>query len=108
MDIPHPRTASAAPSRDERSSATARPDTVLVVEVPSEGAGRSLIDHLSRFHAELAPLDDTHCTVRVDLRERTIEALIEALKLVRRWQSCIGTQTLRARFGAHVYKLSPE
>jgi hypothetical protein len=102
------RTARPAPRRDGNNSAAARPYSVLVVEVPSEGAGRSLIDHLSRLHAEFAPLDDAHCTVRVELKERTIEALIDALKLVRRWQSCVGVQTLRARFGAHVYRLSPE
>jgi hypothetical protein len=70
-------------------------DPVVVVEVPDEDAGLSLVDHLARLHAELRPVDDTRCAVRIELPERTLEALIDLFKRLRRWQSRNGVRTLR-------------
>ena len=109
MGIAQPEThqrAALGPNGNEKTSVAAKREPVLVVEVPDERVGLSLIDHLFGFHAELGPLDDTHFTVRVELRDRTLDALIDVFKLVRRWQSCVGLQTLRARLGSRVYTLS--
>ena len=78
---------------------------LVVVEVPSARDGLSLIDHLPRLHAELSPIDDERCTVRVELADQTFEVLRDTLERVRRWQSCVGVHALRARVGTHVYTL---
>ena len=80
--------------------------SVVVVEVPGERAGLSLISHLSRLHAELSPVDDEHCVVRVELREQTLEALIDIFRRLRGWQSWVGVRTLRAHFGKRVYTIT--
>jgi hypothetical protein len=109
MNASGPKTqkrAAGGPNGNEETSVAAQREPVLVVEVPDERVGLSLIDHLSGFHAELSPLDDTQCAVRVELRERTLEVLTDVFKLIRRWQSCVGVQTLRAHFGSRVYTIS--
>ena len=93
-------------NRRGRISIGARRDSV-VVEVPSERIGLSLINHLARLHAELSPVDDERCCVRVEMGEPSLEALIDILKRVRRWQACVGVQTLRAQVGRQVYILNP-
>jgi hypothetical protein len=90
----------------DRSTSVADRDSVVVVEVPDEHAGLSLINHLSRLHAELSPVDDTRCAVRVELRERTLEALIDIFRRVRSWMSYVGVRTLRAHFGKRVYTIT--
>lgn len=84
----------------------ARRDSV-VVEVPNERIGLSLINHLARLHAELSPAENERCCVRIELKERSVEALIDILELLRRWQACVGVHTLRAQAGRHVYTLNP-
>jgi hypothetical protein len=91
----------------ESCASAAALDSVVVVEVPDEHAGLSLINHLSRLHAELSPVDDARCAVRVELRERTLEALIDVFKRLRTWQSCVGVRTLRAHLGERVYTITP-
>jgi hypothetical protein len=78
----------------------------VVLELPNERAGVSLIDHLARLHAELSPIDDERCCVRVEPAAPTLEALIDIFRRVRRWQTCAGVRILRAHVGRHVYTLS--
>ena len=93
--------------RSERCASAAAHDSVVVVEVPNEGAGLSLIDHLCRLHAELSPADDARCTVRVELQERTLEALIDLFNRLRSWESCVGVRTLRTHLGDRMYTITP-
>lgn len=76
----------------------------MLIEVPGEAAGLSLIDHLPGLHAEVDPVADGRCRVRVELDGHARASDVQ--RRVERWLSCVGVRTTRARLGSREIALT--
>ena len=76
------------------------------IELQSPAAAESLSRALSRFHAEVVPLDG-HAEVRLELVVGNPERrIVEALGLIDAWLARSGTSSVRVHLDGHSYTLN--